>query len=69
MRSRLDVFYYDALEIAAGDALEVEENVIALACQALEYRQRPRRICTAVAYENGFLDVSHVRLLPLACEE
>jgi hypothetical protein len=31
-----DVLEYDALEVAAGDALEVEEDVVAVVRQVLE---------------------------------
>src|SRR6516225_5488222 len=57
--SRSDVFQNAGLEIAAGDALEIEEHVIAMLGQVLEDRQCPGCIGAAIADENGLLDASH----------
>ena len=59
VRSRMDVFEDDGLEVAAGDAGEVEEDVVAVVGQVLGNRQRPGSVGAAIADENGFLDACH----------
>ena len=49
----------DALEIAAGDAAEIEEDVLAMLSQVQEDRQRPRNVGAAIAEKNGLLDALH----------
>ena len=59
MRPRLYVFEYDALEVAAGDTLVIEKDVIAVVCQVLVNSQRLRKIGAAITEKNGFLDAFH----------
>jgi hypothetical protein len=60
MRPGADVFEDDALEVAAGDALEVEKRVITVVFQVLEDRQRPGGVGAPVTDEHGFLDAGQV---------
>ena len=59
MGSRPDVFQDDCFEIAAGDAAEVKEDVVAELGEVLENCQRPRNVGTAITDEDGFLDSLH----------
>src|SRR5712691_2174294 len=56
----LDISENDALEVATGDAHEVEKHVVAVVGQILEDGQRPRRVGPTIAEEDGLLDASHV---------
>ena len=55
-----DVFDDDALEVAAGYAVVVEEDVVAVMGQVLEDRAREPWVGSAVGDEDGLLDASHV---------
>ena len=50
----------DALEVAAGDAAIIEEDVVAMLSQVLENGQRPRNVGAAIAEKNGLLDALHI---------
>src|ERR1019366_2388715 len=60
MRPGADIFEDDMLKVAAGDALKVEERVIAVLCQVLVHSQRPGDVGAPVTNEHGFLDAAHV---------
>ena len=59
MRARSYVAEDDALEVATGDAVVIEEDIIAVLCQVLENSECPRDIGAAIADKNGFLDAFH----------
>ena len=59
MRPRRYVFEYDALEVATGDTVVIEEHIIAVVSQVLENSERPRKIGAAITEKNGFLDAFH----------
>jgi hypothetical protein len=40
----------------SGNAIKIEENIIAVMGQVLEDRQRPGSVFTAITDENGFFD-------------
>jgi hypothetical protein len=52
VRPRSNVFQNDGLEIAAGDAIVVDEYVVAMVGKVLENRQPPSLISAAIANEN-----------------
>ena len=54
-----DVFEDDALEVAAGHAVVVEEDVVAMLGEVLEDCQRPGSVGAAVADEDCLFDASH----------
>src|SRR5262245_54236004 len=56
-----DVLQDPALEVAAGDPLEVEEDVVTVLRQVLVDVQRPSQVRAAVAEEDGLLDSVHQR--------
>lgn len=55
-----DVFEDDALEVAAGDALKIEEHVIPVLGQVLEDCQCPGEVGAPVTDKHGFLNAAHV---------
>ena len=59
MRPRSYVSEYDALEVATGDTVVIEEDIIAVLCQVLENSECPRDIGAAITEENGSLDAFH----------
>jgi hypothetical protein len=61
MRPRSNVFEYDALEVAAGNAVVIKERVIAVVSQVLENGECPRNIGAAITEKNGFLDAFHTQ--------
>jgi hypothetical protein len=60
MRPGADVFQDDWFKAPAGDALKVDERVIAVMVQVLVDCQRPGGIGAPVTDEHGFLDAGHV---------
>jgi len=54
MRTRLDVPEDCLLEVATGDAVEIEKYIVAVVREILGYCQRPRDICPAITDKNGF---------------
>ena len=61
VRPGTDVFQDARLEVAAGDAGVINENIVAIVGQVLGNGQRPRNIGAAIADENGLLDACHGR--------
>ena len=50
---------YNALEVATGDTVVIEEDIIAVLSQVLENRECPRNIGAAITEKNGLLDAFH----------
>src|ERR1035441_3157100 len=61
MRSRSYVSEYDALEVATGDTVVIEEDVIAVLSQILENSERPRNVGAAITEKNCLLDSFHTQ--------
>ena len=61
MGPRGNVPEYDAFEVAACDAVVIEEDVIAEVSQVLENSERPRNIRAAITDKNRFLDAFHTQ--------
>jgi hypothetical protein len=59
MRPRSYVLEYAAFEVATGDAVVIEEDVIAVLCQVPEYCQCPWNIGAAITDKDGLLDALH----------
>jgi hypothetical protein len=58
-RPRSYVLEYAAFEVATGDAVVIEEDVIAVLCQVPEYCQCPWNIGAAITDKDGLLDALH----------
>jgi hypothetical protein len=59
MRPRSNVSKYDALEVATGDTVVIEEDIKAVLSQVLENSKCPRNVGAAITEKNGFLDAFH----------
>lgn len=59
MGPRGDVAEYEALEVAASDAIVIKENVIAVVSQVLENSERPGNIGAAITDKDGFINAFH----------
>jgi hypothetical protein len=59
MRPCSSVSEYDALEVAPGDTIVIEEDIIAVLSQVLENSECSRNVGAAITEENGFLDAFH----------
>ena len=59
MSAGADVFKDDGFEVAAGDAVVIEENVVAVLGEVLKDGERAEGVGAAVADEDGFFDASH----------
>lgn len=59
-----DILEDNAFEIAAGDAVEVEKDVVATLVKVLVDGERPGSVRPAIADEDGLLDASHRAMNP-----
>ena len=63
MRAVPDVLHNHSFEVAAANAVKVEENIEAVVGQVLKDCQCPGTVCAAITEEYCFLDPSHVEPL------
>src|SRR5271157_3916256 len=59
VRPRSYVCEYDALEVATGDTVVIEEDIKAVLSQVLKNSECPGNIGAAITEKNGFLDAFH----------
>src|ERR1022692_35212 len=61
MRTRLDTPNYHLLEVAAGNTIEINEYIVAMAGQIIEdHVRRPRGSEAAIADKDGFVNTFHI---------